>query len=140
MIFADILSLPSSSFACYLSKCTLFLFRKIWCRLCFDSSTHCRRSLLPILCLCRYVNIQGKPCVMIITNMWFTLWGVSDYLFSLFVGVGGLSFLQFCNLNSFRNKFILGFSIFLGLSVPQYFNEYTVIAGYGPVHTHGRWV
>ncbi|KAK4402373.1 Nucleobase-ascorbate transporter 6 [Sesamum angolense] len=45
----------------------------------------------------------------------------------------------FCNLNSFRTKFILGFSIFLGLSVPQYFNEYTAINGYGPVHTSGRW-
>ncbi|XP_075077674.1 nucleobase-ascorbate transporter 6 isoform X1 [Nicotiana tabacum] len=57
-----------------------------------------------------------------------------------YVGAGGLSFLQFCNLNSFRTKFILGFSIFLGLSVPQYFNEYTAIAGYGPVHTHRRWL
>uniref|UniRef100_A0A0V0IKY6 Putative nucleobase-ascorbate transporter 6-like n=1 Tax=Solanum chacoense TaxID=4108 RepID=A0A0V0IKY6_SOLCH len=56
-----------------------------------------------------------------------------------YVGVGGLSFLQFCNLNSFRTKFILGFSIFLGLSIPQYFNEHTVIEGYGPVHTSGRW-
>ncbi|KAJ6760648.1 XANTHINE-URACIL / VITAMIN C PERMEASE FAMILY MEMBER [Salix purpurea] len=35
--------------------------------------------------------------------------------------------------------FILGFSIFMGLSVPQYFNEYTAIKGYGPVHTGGRW-
>ncbi|KAH7550424.1 hypothetical protein JRO89_XS13G0189400 [Xanthoceras sorbifolium] len=26
-----------------------------------------------------------------------------------------------------------------GLSVPQYFNEYTAINGYGPVHTSGRW-
>ncbi|KAF2282898.1 hypothetical protein GH714_043318 [Hevea brasiliensis] len=60
-------------------------------------------------------------------------------LFFAYVGVGGLSFLQFCNLNSFRTKFILGFSIFLGLSVPQYFNEYTAINGYGPVHTGGRW-
>lgn len=59
---------------------------------------------------------------------------------SSFVGAGGLSFLQFCNLNSFRTKFILGFSIFLGLSVPQYFNEYTAINGFGPVHTGGRWV
>nr|XP_016450670.1 PREDICTED: nucleobase-ascorbate transporter 6-like [Nicotiana tabacum] len=57
-----------------------------------------------------------------------------------YLGAGGLSFLQFCNLNSFRTKFILGFSIFLGLSVPQYFNEYTAIAGYGPVHTHRRWL
>lgn len=52
----------------------------------------------------------------------------------------GVSFLQFCNLNSFRTKFILGFSIFLGFSIPQYFNEYTAIKGYGPVHTSGRWV
>ncbi|KAJ8500360.1 hypothetical protein OPV22_010912 [Ensete ventricosum] len=56
-----------------------------------------------------------------------------------YVGAGGLSFLQFCNLNSFRTKFILGFSVFMGLSVPQYFNEYTSVAGYGPVHTGARW-
>ncbi|WZZ00520.1 hypothetical protein YC2023_072848 [Brassica napus] len=60
-------------------------------------------------------------------------------LFFAYVGAGGLSFLQFCNLNSFRTKFILGFSVFLGLSIPQYFNEYTAIKGYGPVHTGGRW-
>jgi hypothetical protein len=59
---------------------------------------------------------------------------------SSFVGSGGLSFLQFCNLNSFRTKFVLGFSIFLGLSIPQYFNEYTAINGFGPVHTGARWV
>ncbi|KAK6139244.1 hypothetical protein DH2020_027017 [Rehmannia glutinosa] len=41
-----------------------------------------------------------------------------------YVGVGGLGFLQFCNLNSFRTMFILAFSIFMGLSIPQYFNEY----------------
>ncbi|GJY43670.1 nucleobase-ascorbate transporter 6-like protein, partial [Tanacetum coccineum] len=51
----------------------------------------------------------------------------------------GLSFLQFCNLNTFRTKFILGFSVFLGLSVPQYFNEYEAVNGYGPVHTSARW-
>ncbi|KAL6013583.1 Nucleobase-ascorbate transporter 6 [Asimina triloba] len=55
------------------------------------------------------------------------------------MGSAGLSFLQFCNLNSFRTKFILGFSVFVGLSVPQYFNEYTAVAGYGPVHTRARW-
>ncbi|XP_078439516.1 nucleobase-ascorbate transporter 6-like [Wolffia australiana] len=56
-----------------------------------------------------------------------------------YTGAAGLGFLQFCNLNSFRTMFILGFSIFLGLSVPQYFNEYTSVAGYGPVHTQSRW-
>lgn len=60
-------------------------------------------------------------------------------LFFAYVGSVGLSFLQFCNLNSFRTKFILGFSFFMGLSVPQYFNEYTAVAGYGPVHTRARW-
>lgn len=28
----------------------------------------------------------------------------------------------------------------MGLSIPQYFNEYTVVNGYGPVHTGARWV
>ncbi|KAG5017269.1 hypothetical protein JHK85_023405 [Glycine max] len=61
-------------------------------------------------------------------------------LFFAYVGSAGLSFLQFCNLNSFRTKFILGFSIFMGFSIPQYFNEYTAFKGYGPVHTRARWV
>ncbi|KAI3761351.1 hypothetical protein L1987_51764 [Smallanthus sonchifolius] len=60
-------------------------------------------------------------------------------LFFAYVGGVGLSFLQFCNLNTFRTKFLLGFSVFLGLSVPQYFNEYEAINGYGPVHTSSRW-
>lgn len=55
-------------------------------------------------------------------------------------GVGGLAFLQFCQLNSFRNKFILAVPTFLGFSVAQYFNEYTAIKGYGPTHTSARWV
>ncbi|KAH7518416.1 hypothetical protein FEM48_Zijuj09G0169200 [Ziziphus jujuba var. spinosa] len=60
-------------------------------------------------------------------------------IFFSILGSGGLSFLRFCNLNSFRTKFILGFCIFLGLSVPQYFNGYTLANGYGLVHTGGRW-
>lgn len=47
----------------------------------------------------------------------------------------GLSFLQFCNLNSNRSMFIVGFSLFIGLSIPQYFNEYLALSGHGPVHT-----
>lgn len=56
------------------------------------------------------------------------------------MGSAGLGLLQFCNLNSFRTKFILGFSVFMGLSIPQYFNEYTAVNSYGPVHTRARWV
>ncbi|KAI4353782.1 hypothetical protein L6164_002710 [Bauhinia variegata] len=54
-----------------------------------------------------------------------------------FVSSGGLGFLQFCNLNSFRTKFILGFSFFLGISIPQYFREYYQIK-HG--HTAPRWL
>ncbi|KAL8161598.1 hypothetical protein V2J09_013087 [Rumex salicifolius] len=60
-------------------------------------------------------------------------------LFFAYVGSAGLSLLQFCNLNSFKTLFILAFSVFMGLSIPHYFNEYTVIHGFGPVHTHARW-
>ncbi|CAN6450142.1 unnamed protein product [Victoria cruziana] len=60
-------------------------------------------------------------------------------IFFAYVASAGLNLLQFCHLNSFRTKFVLGFSLFMGLSVPQYFNEYTLVAGYGPVHTRGMW-
>lgn len=53
----------------------------------------------------------------------------------------GFGFLQFCNLNSFRTKFILGFSFFMGISVPQYFREYYHVQskdGHG--HSHSGWV
>ncbi|KAI5401059.1 N alpha-acetyl-transferase, variant 2 [Lathyrus oleraceus] len=52
-----------------------------------------------------------------------------------YVASAGLGFLQFCNLNSNRSMFIVGFSLFIGLSVPQYFNEYLALSGHGPVHT-----
>ncbi|XP_050366849.1 putative nucleobase-ascorbate transporter 10 [Argentina anserina] len=52
-----------------------------------------------------------------------------------YVSSAGLGFLQFCNLNSFRTKFILGFSFFMGISVPQYFREYRL----GHIHYGPRW-
>ncbi|MQL91158.1 hypothetical protein Taro_023766 [Colocasia esculenta] len=55
-----------------------------------------------------------------------------------YVAAAGLGLLQFCHLNTFRVKFILGFSLFMGLSVAQYFKEYFLIKGYGPVHTTSR--
>ncbi|KAJ8640762.1 hypothetical protein MRB53_017456 [Persea americana] len=60
-------------------------------------------------------------------------------IFFVYVASAGLGYLQFCNLNSFRTKFILGFSFFMGLSVPQYFNEHASVAGNGPVNTGSRW-
>lgn len=58
----------------------------------------------------------------------------------LWTASAGLGLLQYCNLNSFRTKFILGFSFFMGLSVPRYFSDYVITSGHGPVHTHSVWV
>ncbi|RRT72573.1 hypothetical protein B296_00029683 [Ensete ventricosum] len=57
----------------------------------------------------------------------------------LFPAAVGLSLLQFTNMNSMRNLFIIGVSIFLGLSVPQYFFRYTMSAQHGPAHTKASW-
>ncbi len=46
--------------------------------------------------------------------------GMYCTMFGMIVSVG-LSNLQFVDLNSARNLFILGFSLFMGLSLPEYF-------------------
>ncbi|PON91140.1 Xanthine/uracil/vitamin C permease [Trema orientale] len=57
-----------------------------------------------------------------------------------YVASAGFGFLQFCNLNSFRTKFILGFSFFMGVSVPQYFREHYHTASYsGNGHARAGW-
>ncbi|KAL7601874.1 nucleobase-ascorbate transporter 1 [Lactuca sativa] len=58
-------------------------------------------------------------------------------LFGL-VGAVGLSFLQFTNMNSMRNLIIIGLSLFLGISIPQYFNEYVTLH-HGLVRTNAGW-
>ncbi|KAI3465251.1 hypothetical protein Pfo_021914 [Paulownia fortunei] len=60
-------------------------------------------------------------------------------IFFGYVSSAGLGFLQFCNLNSFRTKLILGLSFFIGLSLPQYFREHHLISRAGPVHTPAGW-
>ncbi|KAL2459141.1 Nucleobase-ascorbate transporter 3 [Forsythia ovata] len=51
----------------------------------------------------------------------------------------GISFVQFANNNSLRNIYVLGLSLFLGISIPQYFVMNTDMAGHGPVKTNGGW-
>ncbi|KAG5612957.1 hypothetical protein H5410_024238 [Solanum commersonii] len=60
-------------------------------------------------------------------------------IFFSILASAGLGFLQFCNLNSFRTNFILGFSLFLGFSLPQYFREHHMYSVSGPLHTNSRW-
>ena len=108
--------------------------REIWSSFCIHSCTNFCGSLLSSFRICWYVLCNK---IIYLSNIFRCSW---DSWCNVSAGAGGLSFLQFCNLNSFRTKFILGFSFFMGLSVPQYFNEYTSVAGYGPVHTGARWV
>lgn len=59
-------------------------------------------------------------------------------LFGIVAAVG-ISFNQFANKNSMRNIYIIGLSLFLGISIPQYFAEYTASAGRGPARTNAGW-
>ncbi|GAB2264650.1 hypothetical protein Droror1_Dr00028039 [Drosera rotundifolia] len=49
----------------------------------------------------------------------------------------GLSFLQFINMNCMRNIVITGFSLFLGISIPQFFDDY--LPRNGLVRTNAGW-
>jgi hypothetical protein len=52
----------------------------------------------------------------------------------------GISSLHFTNMNKTRNLFIIGFTLYMGFSVPFYFYQYRSTAGYGPAHTGAGWV
>lgn len=59
-------------------------------------------------------------------------------LFGIVAAVG-ISFIQFANTNSIRNIYVLGLTLFLGISIPQYFVMNTAPDGHGPVRTDGGW-
>jgi nucleobase transporter 1/2 len=48
--------------------------------------------------------------------------------------------MQFTNMNSMRNLFIIGISLFLGISIPEYFFRFTISAQHSPAHTRAGWV
>ncbi|KAL5777864.1 hypothetical protein ACOSP7_010790 [Xanthoceras sorbifolium] len=55
------------------------------------------------------------------------------------VAATGITFIQFANCNSLRNIYVLGLTLFLGISIPQYFVLNTTTDGHGPVNTDGGW-
>ncbi|XP_068645071.1 nucleobase-ascorbate transporter 2 [Aristolochia californica] len=85
-----------------------------------------------------FFSILGKFGALFASIPFTIFAAVYCILFGLVASVG-LSFLQFTNMNSMRNLFITGVSLFLGLSIPQYFYEYTAYAGHGPAHTGAGW-
>ncbi|KAK6939719.1 Nucleobase cation symporter 2 family [Dillenia turbinata] len=56
-----------------------------------------------------------------------------------YVSSAGVNYIQFCNMNSFRTKFILGFSLFMGISVPQYIREHIQCSRFNHFLMHPIW-
>lgn len=64
---------------------------------------------------------------------------INCVLFGIVAAVG-ISLIQFANINSLRNIYVLGLSLFLGMSISQYFFVNTDMnTGHGPVRTEGGW-
>ncbi|KAH7429907.1 hypothetical protein KP509_09G071100 [Ceratopteris richardii] len=97
-----------------------------------------RRVIQISSCFMIFFSILGKFGALF-ASIPFPMFGAMYCILFGIVTATGLSFLQFTNMNSLRSTFIVGLSIFLGLSIPQYFDEYTATAGYGPVRSSARW-
>ncbi|XP_028226994.1 putative nucleobase-ascorbate transporter 9 [Glycine soja] len=78
-----------------------------------------------------FFSIAGKLGA-VLASIPLPIIAAMNCIFFGYVSSAGLDFLQFCNLNSFRTKFVLGLSFFLGISIPQYFIEYFHVK-----HHHG---
>ncbi|WOL17052.1 hypothetical protein Cni_G25841 [Canna indica] len=85
-----------------------------------------------------FFSVLGKFGALFASIPFSIFAAVYCVLFGIVAAVG-LSLLQFTNMNSMRNLFIVGVSIFLGLSVPEYFFRYTEGAQHGPSHTRAAW-
>ncbi|GFP79594.1 nucleobase-ascorbate transporter 1 [Phtheirospermum japonicum] len=84
-----------------------------------------------------FLSVFGKFGAFFASVPFAIFAGLYCVLFGL-VGSVGLSFLQFTNMNSMRNLFITGLSLFLGISVPHFFGEYVTPHG-GLFHTRAGW-
>ncbi|XP_010246467.1 PREDICTED: nucleobase-ascorbate transporter 2 [Nelumbo nucifera] len=85
-----------------------------------------------------FFSILGKFGALFASIPFTIFAAVYCVLFGVVASVG-LSFLQFTNMNSMRNLFITGVAFFLGLSIPEYFREYTTSSLHGPAHTKAAW-
>ncbi|OEL13809.1 Nucleobase-ascorbate transporter 2, partial [Dichanthelium oligosanthes] len=65
---------------------------------------------------------------------------LTPFSYLVFSGAVGLSFMQFTNMNSTRNLFIIGTSLFPGISIPEYFFQFMTSDQHGPAHTRVGWL
>ncbi|XP_048529923.1 nucleobase-ascorbate transporter 2-like [Triticum urartu] len=85
-----------------------------------------------------FFSILGKFGALFASIPFTIFAAIYCVMFGIIAAVG-LSFLQFTNMNSMRNLFIVGVSLFLGLSIPEYFSRYLTGAQNGPAHTKAGW-
>lgn len=93
-----------------------------------------RRVVQTGACLMIGISLIGKFGAVFASIPQALAAGVFAVMFSLIAGVGFAN-LENVNLTSERNLFILGFGLYTGLSVPDYFEQYTAANGHGPVDT-----
>ena len=111
--------------------------RKVWSCVCIHTFPHICRALLHSLWPCGYVTSLSEIPIPLNSSSF-----INNYAFCFLVcsAAVGISFLQFTNMNSMRNLIIVGLTLFLGISVPQFFNEYWNPSHHGLVHTNAGWV
>ncbi|KAK9677366.1 hypothetical protein RND81_11G138900 [Saponaria officinalis] len=83
-----------------------------------------------------FFSLLGKFGAVFASIPWPIFAALYCVLFGLVASVG-LSYLQFTNMNSMRNLFIIGLSLFLGISIPQLFVEY--LHHHGLIRTNAGW-
>ncbi|KAF3323335.1 nucleobase-ascorbate transporter LPE1-like protein [Carex littledalei] len=96
-----------------------------------------RRVIKIAACFMIFFSIFAKFGAVIASIPIPLFFGIYCVLYA-YAASAGIGLLQFCNINSLRNKFIIGFALILGLSIPQFFREYFIESGYGPMHTRTR--
>ena len=70
-----------------------------------------------------FVGVLGKIGALFVTIPDPIVGGVFMVMFGMIAAVG-ISNLQFADMNSSRNLFIVGFSIIFGLALPRYMNNH----------------
>ncbi|CAA7393615.1 unnamed protein product [Spirodela intermedia] len=98
-----------------------------------------RRAIEISACFMLFFSVLGKFGAILASIPLPIFAGLYCILFPYVASVGLLPVRrQLCSVNSFRTIFILGFSLFLGTSVAQYFRECSLVAGHVPANTGSR--
>ena len=79
-----------------------------------------------------FVGVLGKIGALFVTIPDPIVGGVFMVMFGMIAAVG-ISNLQFADMNSSRNLFIVGFSIIFGLALPHYMNNHPNVIQTGKI-------